>query len=55
MELRDCYSQAHFSGKQSYATAWKYTDLWSSAVHHEQVPEDGPVGPKHVATDVILM
>jgi hypothetical protein len=27
MELRDCYSQAHFSGKQSYATAWKYTDL----------------------------
>jgi hypothetical protein len=50
--------QTHFS-EQRYATAWKYIDLWSSAVRQfsesEQLPEDGQIRPKRVASEVILM
>jgi hypothetical protein len=36
----------------------EYNDLWATnatILISEQLPEDGQVGPKHVAIDVILM
>jgi hypothetical protein len=45
-----------FSDK--HVLVWTMIDWRSSAVRRfqsEQLPEDGKVGPKHVAIDVILM
>jgi hypothetical protein len=51
--------QTHFSVNNDNAVTWKYIDLRSRAVgriaNSEHLPKDGQIGPKHVATDVILM
>lgn len=58
-EWRELHSQTHFSANNDNTIALKHIDLRHSAVRwfskSEQLPEDGQVGLKHVAIDVILI
>jgi hypothetical protein len=50
------HRQTHFNVNNDNVIAKKYSDLRSSTVSKsKELPEDGKVRPKHVASDVILM